>query len=59
MPEKTYTGEQVKKMLGESMLKFQTSMIAIIREAARHRDYRDLTGYDALNKVAERIEEAK
>lgn len=59
MAEKTYTGEQVKKMLGESMLTFQTSMIALVRECARHRDYRDMTGQAALNKIADKLEGLK
>lgn len=55
MSEKTYTGDEVKAMLAKSMLTFQTSMIGLVRECARHREYRDLTGQEALNKIANKL----
>lgn len=57
MAEKTYTGDQVKEMLGASMDKFRGAMIDLIREAARHRRYRDLNGKEALEMVADKLAE--
>lgn len=57
MTEKTYTAEQVKTMLGDSMEKFRGAMIDLIREAARHPRYRDLKGGEALEKVADKLAE--
>ncbi len=59
MTEKTYTPDEVKKMLGESMEKFRCSMILLIRECADHRKYRDLTGKEALRQVADKLEALK
>ncbi len=59
MTEKTYTGQQVKEMLGKSMKEFQRSMIGLIRECSNHPRYCDLSGKEALQKVADKLEELR
>lgn len=57
MTEKTYTADQVKAMLDQSMEKFRSSMIGLMRECGRHPRYRDLKGGEALARVADKLEE--
>lgn len=46
----------VKGMLDKSMKAFQAEFVKLVRECALHRDYRDLTGREALNAAADRME---
>jgi len=56
MTEKTYTPEEVKKLLQQSMNKFTRQMIGIIRECAAVRPYRDMNGKEALTRVADKLQ---
>lgn len=57
--QKTYPAEKVKEMLGVSMKTFRSSMIGLIRECAKHPRYKNLSAEDALNAVADKLEELK
>lgn len=54
--EKTYTADQVKNMLDQSMKKFQSCMVDILRDCAKSPKYINLTAQDALNLAANKIE---
>jgi hypothetical protein len=56
MSKNTYQADEVHNMLKQSMDVFKKQMILLVRECAVHRTYRDLTGQEALNKIAERLE---
>ncbi|TXH43384.1 MAG: hypothetical protein E6Q97_34220 [Desulfurellales bacterium] len=57
MTEKNYTADQVKKMLSDSMDKFRSSMVGLIRECAAHPKYATLSGKEALVLVADKLDE--
>jgi len=57
MADKTYTGDEVKKMLGTSMNKFSGDMISLLRECAVHPKYRSMSAHDALIFVANKLQE--
>lgn len=59
MTDKQYTAADVKRLLGQSMEKFRSSMIGLIRECAVHEKYKGLSGEDALRRVADKLEELK
>ena len=56
MTKPTYTADQVKKMLGDSMDAFSKGMIDLIRECAAHPKYKNMMGEDALKAVADKLE---
>lgn len=55
----TYTADQVKKMLAESMDKFSDGMIAIIKDCAKSPNYQKMTSADALKAVADKLEKLR
>jgi len=57
--EKIYTAADVKRLLGQSMDTFRSSMIELIRECAVHEKYKGLSGELALQSVADKLEKLK
>lgn len=59
MAQTTYTADQVKKMLAESMNEFSKGMIALIKDCAKSPNYQKMTSAEALNLIADKLEKLR
>ncbi|MGL6009240.1 MAG: hypothetical protein ACRC1D_07285 [Culicoidibacterales bacterium] len=50
------TPEQTKKALELAMVKFQKTMVAVIRDCAKSKKYQEMPTRDALMLIADKLE---
>lgn len=56
---KEYDAADVKSLLAKSMRDYRAGMIELIRECAAQEKFKGLSGEEALNRVASKMEEMK